>query len=318
MLFASLGILAISLIVLSFSLLKGRNRYAPVPVASETPSLPPTHTPTKLPSKTPTKTPTSKPTRTPDPNLGIGSMMTRETDGMEMVYVPAGKFIMGSENGYDDQKPVRQVYLDSYWIDKYEVSNAQYALCVASGACTKPSLTKSQTRNNYYGNPDYDNYPVIQIDWHQSQAYCQWVGGDLPTEAQWEKAARGTDGRTYPWGNESPTCQLTNFNKGLYGNQSYCIGDTSPVTDYEAGASPYGALNMAGNVREWVNDWYGSNYYSTSPTRNPSGPSSGEYRVLRGGSWSNHGWYIRAASRYSLYPTNTLNNSGFRCVLPQP
>ena len=110
---------------------------------------------------------------------------------MEMVYVPAGKFIMGSENGYDDQKPVRQVYLDSYWIDKYEVSNAQYALCVASGACTKPSLTKSQTRNNYYGNPDYDNYPVIQIDWHQSQAYCQWVGGDLPTEAQWgESGAR--------------------------------------------------------------------------------------------------------------------------------
>ena len=321
MLFASLGILAISLIVLSFSLLKGRNRYAPVPVASETPSLPPTHTPTKLPSKTPTKTPTSKPTRTPDPNLGIGSMMTRETDGMEMVYVPAGKFIMGSENGYDDQKPVRQVYLDSYWIDKYEVSNAQYALCVASGACTKPSLTKSQTRNNYYGNPDYDNYPVIQIDWHQSQAYCQWVGGDLPTEAQWEKAARGTDGRTYPWGNESPTCQLTNFNKGLYGNQSYCIGDTSPVTDYEQGASPYGALNMAGNVWEWVNDWYGSNYYSNSSTRNPAGPTSGRYRVIRGGSWDyyyNGTWGIRAADRYGVNPTNTVSGDGFRCVLPQP
>ena len=309
MLFASLGILAISLIVLSFSLLKGRNRYAPVPVANETP----TRTATQKPTETPTKPPSKTPTRTPDLSFGIGSIMTRETDGMEMVFVPAGEFEMGGNDAdaWDDEKPAHTVYLDSYWIDKYEVSNAQYAKCVAAGDCTKPSYTKSYTRSNYYGNPEYDDYPVIYVNWNQARAYCQWAGGDLPTEAQWEKAARGTDGRTYPWGNQSPTSSLANY--------AWNTGDTSPVTDYEAGASPYGALNMAGNVREWVNDWYGSNYYSTSPTRNPSGPSSGEYRVLRGGSWYyNRRGDIRAAYRVNVDPAGTYNGRGFRCVLPQP
>ena len=242
---------------------------------------------------------------------------TREIDGMEMVYVSAGEFTMGSET-YDDEKPVHTVDLDAYWIDKYEVSNAQYALCVEEGECTQPSQTKSYTHSNYYGNPEYDDYPVIYVSWHQARDYCQWAGGDLPTEAQWEKAARGTDGRTYPWGDESPTCQLTNFDNGTYANPSYCVGDTSPVTDYEPGASPYGALNMAGNVWEWVKDWYGEDYYSTSPTNNPSGSTSGEYRVYRGGSWVEFDWYIRAAYRYYGSPTYTNFNNGFRCALPQP
>ena len=246
MLFTSIGVLALVLIVLTFSLLKGRNRYAPVPVASETP----TRTATQKPTETPTKPPSKTPTRTPDLSFGIGSIMTRETDGMEMVFVPAGEFEMGGNDAdaWDDEKPAHTVYLDSYWIDKYEVSNAQYAKCVTAGDCTKPSYTGSYTRSNYYGNPEYDDYPVIYVDWNQAKDYCQWAGGDLPTEAQWEKAARGTDGRAYPWGNESPTCQLTNFDQGSYENPNYCVGDTSPVTDYEAGASPYGALNMAGNV----------------------------------------------------------------------
>jgi len=244
---------------------------------------------------------------------GIGSSKTREIDGMEMVYVPAGEFEMGGSDAdaYSDEKPVHRVDLDAYWIDKYEVSNAQYALCVAAGDCTKPEYTNSYTRSNYYGNQEYDNYPVIRVSWHQAQAYCQWAGGDLPTEAQWEKAARGTDGRTYPWGNESPNSNLVNYNQN--------IGDTSPVTDYESGASPYGALNMAGNVWEWVRDWYDSNYYSNSPAENPSGPASGEYRMLRGGSWDNYSRSIRAAVRYYDVPTYTFSGvRGFRCALPQP
>jgi len=323
MLYASLGILAISLIILTYSLQNSKKYNALVPVASATPTqtatkLPPTETPTKQPSKTPTKTPTRKPTKTPTPALGIGSTKTREKDDMVMVYVPAGEFEMGSNNGDSDEKPVHPVNLDAYWIDKYEVSNAQYALCVADGDCTKPSQTKSYTRSNYYGNPEYDNYPVIYVSWHKAQAYCQWAGGDLPTEAQWEKAARGTDGRTYPWGNESPTCQLTNFNQGTYENPNYCVGDTSPVTDYEGGVSPYGALNMAGNVWEWVRDWYGSDYYSKSPAKNPTGPTSGSFRVMRGGSryFSDRG--IRAANRSDSSPTYTNNDYGFRCALPQP
>ena len=260
----------------------------------------------------PTQTP--RPTQTPQPTQAPQQIRTtiREIDGMEMVYVPAGEFSMGSESGDIDEKPVHTVYLDAYWIDKYEVSNGQYAKCVAAGDCTKPSYTKSYTRSNYYGNPEYDNYPVIYVNWNQAKDYCQWAGGELPTEAQWQKAARGTDGRIYiyPWGNERPDSRLANYD----GN----IGDTSPVTDYEAGASPYGALNMAGNVREWVNDWYGSNYYSTSPTRNPSGPSSGEYRVLRGGSWNDSNRIIRAAYRNNNYPTDANGYNGFRCVLPQP
>ena len=243
---------------------------------------------------------------------------TRETDGMEMVYVPAGEFEMGSNNGESDEKPVHTVDLDAYWIDKYEVSNAQYALCVAGGDCTKPSQTESYTRSYYYGNPEYDNHPVIYVSWHQARDYCQWVGGDLPTEAQWEKAARGTDGRTYPWGDESPTCQLTNFNQGTYENPSYCVGDTSPVTDYEGGASPYGALNMAGNVWEWVRDWYDIDYYSYSPAENPTGTTSGGYRVLRGGSWIDYSRGIWAANRGYINPSDASDDFGFRCVLPQP
>lgn len=250
----------------------------------------------------------------------IGSSKTREIDGMVMVYVPAGEFEMGGSdtNAESDEKPVHPVDLNAYWIDKYEVSNAQYALCVADGDCTVPQYTGYYTRSSYYGNPDYDNYPVIIVSWHQAQAYCQWAGGDLPTEAQWEKAARGTDGRTYPWGNESPSCQLANYNKGNYESPSYCVGATSPVTDYEGGASPYGALNMAGNVWEWVRDWYGSNYYSNSTAENPSGPVSGSYRVLRGGSWYYGSRYIRAAYRDNLFQTDTSDLIGFRCALPQP
>ena len=309
MLFTSIGVLALVLIVLTFSLLKGRNRYAPVPVASETP----TRTATQKPTETPTKPPSKTPTRTPDLSFGIGSIMIREEDGMEMVFVPAGEFEMGSDDGDSDEYPVRQIYMDAYWIDKFEVSNAQYARCVAAGVCSEQLYPGSNSGRDYYGNPDYNNYPVINVTWEHAQTYCEWVGGNLPTEAQWEKASRGTDGRSYPWGEESPTCQLANFNVG---NDNICVGDTNIVTAHESGASPYGALNLAGNVWEWVYDWYGP--YKEGETRNPLELSTGFTKVFRGGSWEDNNGDIRSANRSDVSPSNVDGRIGFRCVVQHP
>jgi eukaryotic-like serine/threonine-protein kinase len=273
---------------------------------THTPTL--THTATATSTPTATITPTATRTPTPTPTLGIGSTMIREKDSMEMVFVPAGEFSMGSDNVGSHENPVHKVYLDAYWIDKFEVTTAQYARCVADGDCSVPHLVESYTRDSYYGNPSYDDYPVIYVNWFQADAYCAWAGGSLPTEAQWEKAARGTDERTYPWGDAAPTCSLANN----YG----CVGDTSAVGSYPAGASPYGALDMAGNVWEWVADWYDSGYYSKSPLQNPTGPGSGSSRVLRGGSWNNTEKYVRSASRSGFTPHDYRSSSGFRCVSP--
>ena len=206
--------------------------------------------------------------------LGIDSTMVNPVDGAEMVYVPAGEFLMGSEDedADSDEDPEHTVYLDAYWIYKHEVTNAQYRQCVDEGECDVPSNV------NQFNNPDFDDHPVVFVSWYDADAYCQWAGGRLPTEAEWEKAARGTDGRKFPWGEESPTCSLAQFRD--------CSGETKPVGSFPAGASPYGALDMAGNVWEWVGDWYDGGYYSQSPSENPQGPDSGEYRVIRGGSWA--------------------------------
>jgi serine/threonine-protein kinase len=225
-----------------------------------------------------------------------------------MVRVPAGVFIMGSNDGQRDEQPVHTVYLDEYWIDKTEVTNGQYAACVDAGVCDPPSDSSSNIRDKYYGHPDFDNYPVIYVSWIDAHTFCTWREARLPTEAEWEKAARGDGGQTYPWGEESIGCNQANF-------EPNCVDDTSAVGSYPAGASPYGALDMTGNVLEWVADWYGDDYYSSADANeNPVGPPSGDGRVVRGGSWFMYVRSLRAAGRDLFAPDTRRNNVGFRCV----
>ncbi len=241
------------------------------------------------------------------------------TDPSTTIYIAAGYFWMGCELSFNcpaDEMPTHQVMLDAYWIDKNLVTNAQYAYCVSAGACTPPYDTSSMTRSSYYGNPAFANYPVINERWSQANDYCAWAGKRLPSEAEWEMAARGAIvGGTghvysYPWGNQAPTCSLANFTDG----SNLCVGDTSAVGSYPGGASPYGVLDMAGNVWEWVNDWYGENYYSVAPTNyNPPGPASGIEKVVRGGSWATLAPLLRTAYRGHIDP-GTFTDIGFRCV----
>ena len=184
---------------------------------------------------------------------------------VEMVLVPAGEFMMGSMNGNSDEI-LKVVYIDDFYIDLTEVTNIMYTICVHEGGCQPPFMNGSFSREDYYGNPLYDDYPVIYVNWDQATAYCEWRGTRLPTEAEWEKAALGTERRTYPWGEEID-CTKANFN--------LCVGDTSQVGSYPDGHSPYGLQDMAGNVAEWVADWYSDYYYSISPYENPQGPDSG-------------------------------------------
>ena len=238
--------------------------------------------------------------------------------GVVMRFVPAGEFRMGSEeaNSPMQEKPAHEVYLDDFYMDKYEVTNKLYKACVDAGICQAPLAFHSFTRSSYYDNPEFDNYPVIDVSWNMAKAYCEWRGAQLPTEAQWEKAARGTDARTYPWG-EGISCDKANY----WPKDEACIGDTTEVGTYESNVSPYGVYDMAGNVMEWVADWYSKTYYSDSPASNPLGPASGsgEERVFRGGSWMSSDDGLHTTSRYwdgnrSDHVPLYSQDLGFRCA----
>lgn len=273
-------------------------------------SLTDTPQPTHADSNAPT------PTATPTSMYAAGFTALREIDDMEMVYVPAGTFIMGSDHGKESEQPAHEVFLDAFWIDRYEVTNAQYALCVADGQCANPGERTSMSRDVYYKSEEFANYPVIYISWYQAQNYCEWAGGSLPTEAQWEKAARGTDARKYPWGDDTPTCDLTNY----IDPAGICVGDTIAVGSYPEAVSPYGAMDMAGNVAEWVLDWYSEEFYAYGPLINPEGPFGGEYKGVRGGSWGDGPFSIRSAFRDWMYPEDLFEGSlniDFRCVMPE-
>jgi serine/threonine-protein kinase len=250
------------------------------------------------------------------------SQRVSPVDGMPQMYIPAGTFRMG---GLDvrraaNETPEHDVTLDAFWMDQLEVTNAMYALCVQAGECAPPQNFKSQRRTAYFNNPEFNDYPVVYVTWGQSQTYCEWAGRRLPTEAEWERAGRGDDFRTFPWGEAKADGLLANFNM--------LVGDTSRVGTYPAGASPFGVLDMAGNVAEWVNDFYTSSY-ANAGTLNPTGPetSSSLTRVVRGGSLGDAEINIRVSKRSSVLGSlpgvaldpNTLLGDfspriGFRCA----
>ena len=284
------------------------------PTAIALPTAGPTSTPVPL---NPTAEPSSR-------EVEAGSERVGGADGMIQVFIPEGPFQMGGldPNAATDEKPVRRVTMQGFWMDKIEVTNSMYALCVQGGACNLPQAFKSETRNSYFNNPEFSDYPVIYVGWGDAATYCEWAGRRLPTEAEWERAARGDDFRTYPWGDDRVDSSRANIN--------YFIGDTTRVGSFPAGASAFGLLDMAGNVGEWVNDYYDATYYSASINSNPPGPTSRTNffnRVIRGGSFQDAEAYVRVSKRASVLGPNfnadldsreyigeTSPKIGFRCA----
>jgi serine/threonine protein kinase/formylglycine-generating enzyme required for sulfatase activity len=317
------------------------------PVETPTPALagPGADTPTSTPPRpantspaTLTETETSPPTAqaetaitlppTDIPTPGRGSTMVSEIDGMRLVFIPAGEFLMGSSAedalAEEDEKPQHIVYLDAYWIDQTEVTNAMFQRFVReSGHLTQAeeqgwsyvyngSWQRVEGANwQHPGGPGsslegFEDYPVVHVSWADAQAYCRWAGRRLPTEAEWEKAARGTEGALYPGGNQI-SCNTAQY--------VVCEGQSLPVGSKPAGISPFGAFDMAGNVWEWVADWYDQAYYVGVRTLNPQGPDTGEMKVQRGGSWRLNEKYARSANRSPIDPKETWQSDGFRCAL---
>jgi formylglycine-generating enzyme required for sulfatase activity len=238
-------------------------------------------------------------------------------DGAPMVLIPAGPFPMGvppgDRDGGRDEYPRHEVTLDSFYIDKFEVTNGRYIEFVRATSHRIPQHPQDASRNLWQKNmmpESVADRPVINVDWYDAEAYCKWAGKRLPTEAEWEKAARGGDDRRFPWGNVEPTAKHLNYNQRWIGEKTLM-----PVGSYELGKSPYGVYDMAGNVWEWVNDWYDDRYYEKSPAKNPPGPETGSHKVLRSSGWLVETPLGRIFTRVKSDPLIRNESTGFRCAM---
>ena len=257
-------------------------------------------------------------------------LFSRYKDGMKMVYIPAGTFMMGSEVGYDSEMPVHEVYTDAFYIDEHTVTNAQYCLFLYNyGKDTdadwnrlidieSPSCLIERSGNVYQPKSGYEKHPVVEVTWYGAAAYAEWVSTRLPTEAEWEKSARGgLVGKKYPWGDEIGPAKANYDNDG---SRKWIAKDTlkylKPVGSFPPNG--YGLYDMVGNVWEWCADWYDEDYYENSPERNPKGPEGNKYSVCRGGSWGSNPNSVRCATRVGIDPKGRYFNLGFRCVFSSP
>jgi formylglycine-generating enzyme required for sulfatase activity len=226
-------------------------------------------------------------------------------DGTVSLIVPGGAFVMGD----GEDAPLREVHVDGFYMDKYEVSLSQYSKFLRA--------TGSQPTSDFWSEKDvtaHGDRPAIGVSWYDANGYCRWAGKRLPTETEWEKAARGLDGRIFPWGNEEPRPELANFGKNAIAPLEQGVVSVSSL---ESGKSPYGVYNLAGNVSEWVADWYAESY-PTGDVRNPTGPANGTGKVLRGGGWDDAVRALRSTKRFFAKPEDYADDRGFRCAQDVP
>ncbi len=271
------------------------------------------------PTPTPLPIPTIPPTPTPEPFI-------TET-GSRMLYMPGGIFRLGNDDGENNEKPSQLIRVDAFFIDETEVTNAQYALCVAAGVCNPPHSSEATYHDSYYGDPAYNDYPVIQVNWYDALTFCEWRGARLPSETEWEKAAGFDPAQAiklrYPWGDAFDGTKLNYCDancprekRDAQTNDGH--QDTAPVGSYPDGRSPIGLYDMAGNVMEWVGDWYDPRYYFEIADTNPRGPLEGGFKALRGGSWLSEEDELAVTVRGSFDPTVARANLGFRCAMSAP
>jgi formylglycine-generating enzyme required for sulfatase activity len=243
--------------------------------------------------------------------------MIKGKDGAPMILIPAGPFLMGSNDGLPNERPEHTVTLNAYYIDQFEVTAGRYQKFIESAKRDLPPTWDDEAAQTL------SDLPAVGMSWTDAAAYCKWAGRRLPTEAEWEKAARGTDGRRYPWGHMQPFVDIANYNRGVWVSEAITLVPVSSGLEgmsvrhglKEGGKSPYGLFHMAGNAAEWVADWYDREFYQKSPDKSPTGPATGEKRVIRGGSWADLPTALRVTARFAAEPDFEERTIGFRCAM---